>query len=51
MVAFYFISGPRHVPELSGILTTGNYATLWVKYMLLDEACMICFLDSYLDSP
>ncbi|RDW60302.1 hypothetical protein BP5796_11908 [Coleophoma crateriformis] len=41
--AFAFISGPRHIPELSNALdTTANSASMWVQFMFLDEAYFHC---------
>lgn len=37
----YFIRGARHAPELSNALAfSSRSASIWVQYMLLDEACM-----------
>jgi Fungal specific transcription factor domain len=44
-IAMAFITGPRHVSELSNVLDATGYATsMWVQYMFLDEACM-CFVS------
>lgn len=37
---FSFISGLRYGPGLSNALDSTRLASIWVQYMLLDEACV-----------
>lgn len=44
-LVFHFLSGPRFAPELSNAIDcTGTSVSIWVQYMLVDEACMFHLL-------